>query len=183
MYKYHGGFFLRIKVTKWPKQASLRVIEKGKIKDSVLAEVFLTIPGYGGTPSHDDRPVPYQWTSSLVVKPLWLESEPSSAQQPGNASQSMHYSGALFVQCGWSSMNNEVLGMNMTGRLNPQQPSEQDADISSRMEEGWLSMPPPPKLSVDGVLRRSLCQVSTQQTLEIYHQFLAVPGLTETLSI
>lgn len=167
--KYHGECFLRIKIARWPQQASLRVIEKGKVRDTVLSEVFLTIPGYAGTPSYDDRPVPYQWTSCLAAKPAWFESEPTSDEEPGGLSQTMHPSGTLFVQCGWLSTNTEIHSFSKTGRLNPYQPNLQDSDMSSRMEEGWLCMPPPPKMSANGVLRRSICQVSTCSVLKLFN--------------
>jgi hypothetical protein len=52
---------------RWPQSMQLQLLEKGRIRDIQLAEVYLMIPGLAGTPHIDPQAKPYSWTCPVAV--------------------------------------------------------------------------------------------------------------------
>lgn len=48
----------------------IQMYEKGAVRDTPLASVYVGVPGLAGTPHVDPRPVPYQFTSQNPVRAL-----------------------------------------------------------------------------------------------------------------
>ncbi|GMH34202.1 hypothetical protein BSKO_02036 [Bryopsis sp. KO-2023] len=176
------GELFRVNMTRWPQQVCLRLLEKGTIKDSTIAEIFLTVPGFAGTPPRDPKPVPYQWTCHRPFLPLWQQEKQSIEPQEGGIASVVYPSGTLIVQCGWLPRNASTFGFNQGGGLGSTcstwNPLAAESAAPIDVEEGWTGMPPPPKMSVDGVLRKSV-----GQAVALRHNQLKVGHLLQTVGL
>lgn len=88
-----------VDVVHWPESLELQLFEKGKLRDLFLAQVYLGVPGGGGTPHVDPQAKMYQWTSQI---PLHQHTEGDAQLQVNQPDRPVLYpSGQLFVRCGW----------------------------------------------------------------------------------
>ena len=56
-----------IRMLKWPDSMQLELWEKHTFRDSLVAQMYLAIPGLSGTPHVDPQAKPYSWTSPEPV--------------------------------------------------------------------------------------------------------------------
>lgn len=56
-----------IRLLKWPDSMQLQMWENGSLRDQLVAECFLAVPGLAGSPHIDPQPRPYSWTSPTPV--------------------------------------------------------------------------------------------------------------------
>lgn len=138
------GSAFSLTLRRWPETVSLRVFERppfiGSIAPSLVAEVFLAVPGTGvDAPPADPKAKPYQFASSDAFGPVWghMEENRRRTSAPTTRAAPIVYypAGAVWVQSSWKAK----------GRTSVRGGSRRDA------EKGDPLMPPlPPGMSHAG---------------------------------
>ena len=58
-------------VVRWPQSLQLKLYERRALRDTLLAQLQLLVPGHAGRPPADAAPVAYEWTSAGSFTPCW----------------------------------------------------------------------------------------------------------------
>ena len=58
-------------VVRWPQSLQLKLHERGALRDTLVAQLQLPVPGHSGRPPADAAPVAYEWTSAGSFTPYW----------------------------------------------------------------------------------------------------------------
>ena len=58
-------------VVRWPQSLQLKLYERGALRDTLVAQLQLLVPGHAGRPPADAAPVAYEWTSTGSFMPYW----------------------------------------------------------------------------------------------------------------
>ena len=136
---------------------SLCILEKCSLQNTSVAEIFLTVPGYGGGAPRDEKPVPYMWTSTKPFRPVWHQSIEQQQLGSDMLSRMMYTEGVLFVQMWWGGDDIGSRGCTaMTSALidNPLSDS-----VPHDIEQGFVAVPPFARISADSAFRKILGQV------------------------
>jgi hypothetical protein len=86
----HPALFLRattmrsVQMLRWPDAMAIHVCERGPLRDTPLAVVYLGVPGLAGAPHVDPRPLPYQFVSSVPARARGAPGACSPGAGPGS---------------------------------------------------------------------------------------------------
>ena len=58
-------------VVRWPQSLQLKLYERTALRDTLVAQLQLPVPGHAGRPPADAAPVAYEWTSAGSFSPYW----------------------------------------------------------------------------------------------------------------
>ncbi|KAJ9514810.1 hypothetical protein QJQ45_028482, partial [Haematococcus lacustris] len=151
-----------VQVVRWPESIMVQLFERGAVRDTALASVYVGVPGLMGSPHVDPRPMAYQFTSQAPYRTLVQGAgQPSPPGSPGREVCGplhdpglVYPAGVVFIRCGWvnsqaapsAHMTEHGAGVTF---LNPLADVRDDAENPQRL------MPPVPIITVDRLLRRA----------------------------
>ena len=58
-------------VVRWPQSLQLKLYERGALRDTLVAQLQLLVPGHAGRLPADAAPVACEWTSAGSFTPRW----------------------------------------------------------------------------------------------------------------
>ncbi|GFH19020.1 CC2D2AN-C2 domain-containing protein [Haematococcus lacustris] len=98
-----------VQVVRWPESIMVQLFERGAVRDTALASVYVGVPGLMGSPHVDPRPMAYQFTSQAPYRTLVQGAgQPSPPGSPGREVCGplhdpglVYPAGVVFIRCGW----------------------------------------------------------------------------------
>lgn len=151
-----------VQVVRWPESIMLQLMEKGRVRDTMVANIYIGVPGLAGSPHIDPKHVPYQFTSQTPFKSRGPGQQLSPPGSPGreqlgptDTANLIYPAGVAYVRCGWvseaagsSGRMGDAVGK---GVMTYDNPLHDRPDVEAPMD----IMPPVPNVTVDRMLRRA----------------------------